>query len=612
MNAATPPAAVRPTGADAWWRGAGAPRSLADLVPHHAASDPDLRMLSRRDGASWVAVTASELLVEVEEVARGLVAAGVQPGDRVALMAKTRYEWTLVDLAVWAAGAVSVPVYESSSAEQLRWILEDSGAVAVVVEHHGHEKLLTEARTQVPGGGPTHHWVIDARTPELTLEALRASGSEVGSDELGRRREAMTRDTVATLIYTSGTTGRPKGVELTHGNFLDEVSSAIEFLPELFEDPEASTLLFLPLAHVFGRMIQVAVVQMGLHTGHSDIARVTKDLATFSPTFVLAVPRVFERVFDSARRKAVAGGREKVFDAAAQTAIDWSRALDRGRAGPVLRAKHALFTRLVYGKILDALGGRARWAVSGGAALGERLGHFFRGIGVTVLEGYGLTETTAACTVNTPTAQRIGSVGRALPRFQVRVAEDGEVLISGGHVFGRYWGDETATAEVLQDGWFRTGDLGTLDADGFLTITGRKKEILVTSGGKNVSPAPLEDVVRSNPLVSQALVLGDDRPQITALVTLDAEGVAAWLEQHGRPATPVAELTEDPDLLAAIKVSVAEANRAVSSAEGIKKFRVLPVDWTEQGGHLTPSLKMKRAVIMRDFADDVEALYPRH
>ncbi len=278
----------------------------------------------------------------------------------------------------------------------------------------------------------------------------------------------------------------------------------------------------------------------------------------------------------------------------------------------MLRAKHALFTRLVYGKILDALGGRARWAVSGGAALGERLGHFFRGIGVTVLEGYGLTETTAACTVNTPTAQRIGSVGRALPRFEVRVAEDGEVLISGGHVFGRYWGDEKATAEVLQDGWFRTGDLGTLDADGFLTITGRKKEILVTSGGKNVSPAPLEDVVRSNPLVSQALVLGDDRPQITALVTLDAEGVAAWLEQHGRPATPVAELTEDPDLLAAIKVSVAEANRAVSSAEGIKKFRVLPVDWTEQGGHLTPSLKMKRAVIMRDFADDVEALYPRH
>ncbi len=611
MSSATRTTA-RPTGADAWWRGAQAPRSLADLVVHHAVTDPDLRLLSRRDGASWVAVTAAEFRLEVEEVASGLVAAGVQPGDRVALMSKTRYEWTLVDLAIWAAGAVGVPVYESSSAEQLRWILQDSAAVAIVVEHHGHEALLAEAREGLEGSGPAHHWVLDARTPELTLDALRRGGSDVPAEELEARRAGLDRGTLATLIYTSGTTGRPKGVELTHGNFLDEVSSAIEFLPELFEDPDASTLLFLPLAHVFGRMIQVAVVQMGVHTGHSDIARVTQDLATFSPTFVLAVPRVFERVFDSARRKAVAGGKEKVFDAAAQTAIDWSRAHDRGRPGPVLRAKHALFSRLVYGKILDALGGRAQWAVSGGAALGERLGHFFRGIGVTVLEGYGLTETTAATTVNTRAGQRIGSVGRPLPGFGVRVAGDGEVLIRGGHVFTRYRGDDAATSEAMRDGWFATGDLGSVDVDGYLTITGRKKEILVTSGGKNVSPGPLEDVVRSNPLVSQALVLGDDRPQITALVTLDPDGVAAWLEQHGRPPTPVAELTDDRDLLAVVKASVDEANRGVSSAEGIKKFRVLAVDWTEAGGHLTPSLKMKRAVIMRDFAADVEALYPRH
>lgn len=604
--------APRATGADAWWRGASAPRSLADLLVHHAETDPGLRLVSRREGSSWVPVTAAEFRVEVEEVARGLVAAGVQPGDRVALMAKTRYEWTLVDLAIWAAGAVGVPVYESSSADQLRWILEDSGAVAVVVEHHGHERLLNQAREAIEGGGPTHHWVLDARTPEVSLDALRASGAEVDADELDRRRAALDRGTLATLIYTSGTTGRPKGVELTHGNFLEEISSAIEFLPELFEDPQASTLLFLPLAHVFGRMIQVAVLQVGVHTGHSDIGRVTVDLPTFSPTFVLAVPRVFERVFDGARRKAVTAGREKVFDAAAQTAIDYSRALDTGRVSPVLRVRRALFARLVYGKILDALGGRAAWAVSGGAALGERLGHFFRGIGVTVLEGYGLTETTAACTVSTRSGQRIGTVGRPLPRFEVRTAEDGEVLVRGGHVFARYWGDEAATAEALtDDGWFRTGDLGRVDADGYLSITGRKKEILVTSGGKNVSPAPLEDVVRGNPLVSQALVVGDDRPEVAALVTLDPDGVQAWLEQQGRAGTALADLTDDADLRAQIKVSVDEANRTVSSAEGIKRFRVLATDWTEASGHLTPSLKLKRSVIMRDFADDVEALYAR-
>ncbi len=605
------PDTARATGANAWWRvAATAPQTLADLVRHHAQADPDRRLFSRRDGASWVPITAAEFSTAVSELARGLVAAGVQPGDRVALMAKTRYEWTLVDFAVWAAGGVSVPVYESSSAEQLRWILADSGAVAVVLENDGHAKALTQVRGDL--SDLAHHWVIDGKDAARSLDALRAGGASVPYTELDRRQATLGRDCLATLIYTSGTTGRPKGVELTHANFLAEVSAAIEGLPELFEDPGASTLLFLPLAHVFGRMIQVAVVQMGVHTGHSDIARITLDLPTFSPTFVLAVPRVFERVFDGARRKAVAGGKERIFDAAAGTAIAYSQALDRGRPGPLLMAKHALFSRLVYGKITDALGGRAQWAVSGGAPLGARLGHFFRGIGVTILEGYGLTETTAAATVNTRAGQQIGSVGRALPRFEVSIGPDGEVLLRGENVFTRYWGNPVATVEAFDsDGWFRTGDLGTLDGEGFLTITGRKKEILVTSAGKNVSPAPLEDVVRSNPLVSQALVLGDDRPQITALVTLDGDAVSAWLQQQGRPATPVPELTEDPDLLASIKGSVTQANETVSGAEGIKKFRVLPVDWTEAGGHLTPSLKMKRNVIMADFDADVQALYPQ-
>ncbi len=603
------PSAPRPASVTSWWL-IEPPNSLADIVVHHAEAEPDRRLVSRRDGSSWVPVTAGEFRAEVEDVARGLVAAGVQPGDRVALMAKTRYEWTLVDVAIWSAGAVSVPVYESSSAEQLRWILEDSGAVAVVLENNGHLAALEQVREELPE--LRHHWVIEGKDPDVSLTALIASGRDVGADELDHRRAALTPESLATLIYTSGTTGRPKGCELTHANFLAEVVSAVEFLPELFDDPDASTLLFLPLAHVFGRMIEVAVLLTGVHTGHSDIARITLDLPTFSPTFVLAVPRVFERVFDGARRKAVAGGKEKIFDRAAATAIAYSEALDRGRPGLLLSAQHALFGRLVYGKISDALGGKVRWAVSGGAPLGARLGHFFRGIGVTVLEGYGLTETTAAATVNTPTAQRVGSVGRALPRFEVSIAGDGEVLLRGGHVFKAYWKNEQATAEVLdEDGWFRTGDLGTLDADGYLSITGRKKEILVTSGGKNVSPAPLEDIVRSHPLVSQALVLGDDRPQITALVTLDPDAVAAWLEQHDRPATPVADLTKDRALIDDVRTAVNEANETVSLAEQIKKFRILPVDFTEDAGHLTPSLKMKRAVIMEAFADEVDALYPQ-
>ncbi len=607
----TAPSAPRPASVTSWWLTDDAPTSLADIVVHHAEADPDRRLISRRDGSSWVPITAGEFRAEVEDVARGLVASGVQPGDRVALMAKTRYEWTLVDMAIWSAGAVSVPVYESSSAEQLRWILEDSGAVGVVLEHGGHEEALDQVRSQLPD--LKYHWLIEGADPEVSLTALAASGTAVSVDELDSRRASLTPDTIATLIYTSGTTGRPKGCELTHANFLAEVISAVEFLPELFEDPEASTLLFLPLAHVFGRMIQVAVLLTGVHTGHSDIARITLDLPTFSPTFVLAVPRVFERVFDGARRKAVAGGKEKIFDKAAATAIAYSEALDRGRPGPLLTVKHAVFARLVYGKISAALGGQVRWAVSGGASLGPRLGHFFRGIGVTVLEGYGLTETTAAATVNTRVAQRIGSVGRPLPRFEVSIGDDGEVLLRGGHVFHGYWKNESATAEVVDaDGWFHTGDLGSLDSDGYLSITGRKKEILVTSAGKNVSPAPLEDVIRAHPLVSQALVLGDDRPQITALITLDPDAVAAWLDQHERPATPIAELTKDRTLLDDLRTAVNEANATVSLAEQIKKFRVLPVDFTEADGHLTPSLKMKRAVIMKAFADEVDALYPKH
>ena len=590
-----------------WWEGEGRPASLAEIIGANARRTPDRVVLNRRERDTWHPVTAAEFAAEVQQVACGFLASGIQCGDRVALMAKTRYEWTLVDAALWAAGAVVVPVYETSAADQLRWVLRDSGAVAAIVESPAHASMLRGL-----GDLPDlrAHWVLDGE--ESTLADLIAAGRGQDPAELDARRATLGPDSLATIIYTSGTTGRPKGCELTHGNFLTEVVAAIEFLPELFEEEDAATLLFLPLAHVFGRMIEVAVLLAAVRTGHTDIARVARDLPTYQPTFVLAVPRVFERIYDGARRKATANGKERIFTMATDTAIAYSRALETGRPGPLLSAKRAVFDRLVYAKIRAAFGGRLRWGVSGGAALGPRLGHFFRGIGVTVLEGYGLTETTAATTVNTRLHTRIGTVGRALPGVELRTGDDGEVLVRGGHVFPGYWRNPEASADVLDDdGWFHTGDLGSIDADGYLTITGRSKEILVTSAGKNVSPAPLEDVIRSHVLVSQALVVGDGRAQIAALITLDAESVALWLQEQGRPSVPVAELTQDADLLAEVRRAVDAANEMVSSAEQVKKFRVLPVDVTEESGHLTPTLKVKRSVVMRDFAADVKALYAK-
>ncbi|WP_298989661.1 long-chain fatty acid--CoA ligase [uncultured Pseudokineococcus sp.] len=596
-----------------WWWQVDPPASLADVVVRAAEDEPDREVLARRAGGGWEAVTAARFREEVEQVALGLLDAGVAPGDRVGLMARTRYEWTLVDAAVWAVGGVVVPVYETSAPDQLRWILEDSGAVACFVETPSHARTLAQVADGLPALQTS--WVVDGGATGVlpTLADLVSAGSAAGGGgraELERRRAALTRDDVATIIYTSGTTGRPKGCVLTHGNFLVECGTAVELLPELFEDPGSSTLLFLPLAHVFGRMIEVAVLMARIRVGHSDVARITRDLPTFQPSFVLAVPRVFERVYETARRRATTEGKGAVFQRAADVASAWSRAQDGGRPGLVLRAQHALFDRLVYGKLRAALGGRAEWAVSGGAPLGERLGHFYRGIGLTILEGYGLTETTAATTVNTPRDQRVGSVGRALPGTELRISEAGEVQVRGGHVFREYLGNARATNEVLDDdGWFATGDLGSLDADGYLTITGRSKDILVTSSGKNVSPGPLEDSLRAHPLVSQAVVVGDGRSSVGALVTLDQEALDAWLAQAGRPAAPAADLVEDPDLLAELRRAVDAANESVSSAEGIRRLRVLPVDLTEEGGQLTPSMKVKRGVVLEEFADEVEAMY---
>ena len=578
--------------------------NLTDDVVSNAHEAPDSVVFSRHTATGWEDVTSATFLAEVSAVAKGLVAAGIEAGDRVALISKTRYEWTLLDYAIWLAGAVTVPVYETSSAEQIAWILQDSGARAVVAESADHVARVAEARADLEH--LNHVWSL----ADNAVDVLGRLGEDIADEVLEERRSTATPLDLATLIYTSGTTGRPKGCMLTHGNFMFELGVAVDELERLFTTEGASTLLFLPLAHVFARIIQVGAVKSRTRLGHSaDIKNLLADLQEFQPTFILAVPRVFEKVFNTASQKATADGRGKIFDRAAETAIAWSRGLDRGRPSLAVRARHAVFSRLVYGKLRDALGGRCLYAVSGGAPLGERLGHFYRGIGLTVLEGYGLTETTAALTANLPDATKIGTVGRPLPGTTVRVADDGELLFRGGQVFAGYWANEEATAETLErDGWFHTGDVGEVDDEGFVRITGRKKEILVTAGGKNVAPAVLEDRLRAHALVDQCIVVGDGQPFIGALVTIDPESLPAWAEAHGKSGH-VEDLVDDADLRAEIEAAVEEANKAVSKAESIRKFTILPDSWTEEGGQLTPSLKLKRNVVMREFRDEVAALY---
>ncbi|MEO5875805.1 MAG: AMP-dependent synthetase/ligase [Streptosporangiaceae bacterium] len=572
---------------------------VSDAVFDRAARNPGQIAFRRRKDDSWFPVTIGDFKNEVVRAAKGLIASGIEPGDRVAIISRTRYEWTVLDYAIWAAGAVTVPIYETSSVEQISWIIEDSGARAVFAE--------TDAlRTSVQQAGGTQIWSLESGG----MAELVETGEQLGDAKVQERRTSRTGADLATLIYTSGTTGRPKGCELTHANFTELARNvAAGPLTEVVVNG-SSTLLFLPLAHVFARAIQVVCLEAGVILGHSpNITDLLPDLASFQPDFLLAVPRVFEKVYNGAEQKAAAGGKTKIFHAAADVAIAYSRARQDGRPGIGLKAKHAVFDKLVYGKLREAVGGRVRYSVSGGAALGERLGHFFDGVGITILEGYGLTETTAPITVNSPSALRIGTVGRPVPGVSVRIADDGEILAQGINIFDGYWNNETATKESFEDGWFRTGDLGSLDDDGYLRITGRKKEILVTAGGKNVAPAPLEDLVRAHPLVSQCLVVGDGRPFIAALVTLDAEAIVAWQEANGLAGRSVAELAAEPLVIAEIDKAVAAANVSVSHAEQIKKVRILATDFTVENEYLTPSLKVKRNVVVRDFAADVDAIY---
>lgn len=578
--------------------------SLSDIVRDWAQREPQRPLLSRHDGTQWQAVTAAEFAGEVWSLAKGFIAAGIEVGDRVGVMSRTRYEWTLADFALWAAGAVPVPIYETSSPSQATWILQDSGAVAVVVESPQHSQLIAGVRDETPQLRDV--WQIEAGG----LDELVSAGAEVPDADVESRRQQVNRSTLATVIYTSGTTGRPKGAELSHGNFLNLSENTIERLEQVVRAEGASTLLFLPLAHVFARLIQVVVLQAGMRLGHSpDVKNLLPDLASFEPTFLLAVPRVFEKVYNGAAQKAIDGGRGAIFQRAADVAQRWSRAQDTGGPGLLLKAQHALFDILVYRKLREAMGGKVGWAVSGGAALGERLGHFYRGIGVTILEGYGLTETTAPISVNTPELIKIGTVGQPLPGVGVKI-ENGELLVRGVNVFQCYLNNPEATAAATDDqGWFRTGDLGELDEQGFIRITGRAKEILVTAGGKNVSPGPLEDQLRATPLISQALVVGDGRPFVAALITLDPEVLPSWLERHDLAGLSPAEVREHELVRDAVQRAVDSANESVSRAESIRRFELLDSDFTEDNGYLTPSMKLKRNLVVKDYADHIEALY---
>ncbi|OBK15369.1 AMP-dependent synthetase/ligase [Mycobacterium asiaticum] len=583
--------------------------NVAAVVYQHERDEPDYVIYKRRVDGAWTDVTCAQAAEQIRSAALGLIGLGVEAGDRVSIFSATCYEWAILDLAILSIGAVTVPIYETSSAEQVRWVLQDSEAVVAFAETDAHAAMVTELTGELPALRRVLH--INGSGPKA-LDQLAEAAASVDAAELTARQEALRAEHAATLIYTSGTTGRPKGCQLTHSNLLHEIRGVQECLPTLLRKGER-LLVFLPLAHVLARALTLSAFTSQVTVGFtSDIKNLLPLFAEFKPTVVVSVPRVFEKVYNTAEQNASNDGKGPIFKAAADTAVAWSRAHDDGKPGLVLRAKHAVFDRLVYHKLRTALGGECHAAVSGGAPLGARLGHFYRGVGLTIYEGYGLTETSAAITVNQINGLKIGTVGKLVPGNSLKIAEDKELLVRGGVVFGGYWRNEQATEDAFTDGWFRTGDLGSIDEDGFLTITGRKKELIVTAGGKNVAPAVLEDQLRSHPLISQAMVVGDNKPFIGALITIDPESFGGWKQRNSKAeGASVGDLATDPDLVAEVDTAVKKANQQVSNAESIRKFRILPVDFTEDTGELTPTMKVKRNVVAEKFASEIEAIYEK-
>ncbi|MEB3020955.1 AMP-dependent synthetase/ligase [[Mycobacterium] crassicus] len=583
--------------------------NVAAIVFEHERDNPDAVIYQRLVDGAWTDVTCASAAAQIRSAALGLIAQGVAAGDRVVIFSATRYEWAILDFAILSIGAVTVPIYETSSAEQVRWVLQDSSAVLAFAETDAHAQMVNELAGDLPA--LRRVLTIDG-TGAKALDELAEAGAGQDPAQVTARLEALRVTDPATLIYTSGTTGRPKGCQLTHSNLIYEVRGTKAALPTLLV-PGQRLLVFLPLAHVLARALTLGAFANRVTVGFtSDIKNLIPMFAVFKPTVVVSVPRVFEKVYNTAAQNAASDGKGKIFEMAAQTAVEFSEAIDRGGPGLLLRAKHALFDKLVYHKLRAALGGNCNASVSGGAPLGERLGHFYRGVGLSIYEGYGLTETTAAVTVNPVGGIKVGTVGKLVPGNSMRIAEDGELLVRGGVVFGGYWRNEQATAEAFTDGWFKTGDLADIDPDGYLKITGRKKEIIVTAGGKNVAPAVLEDQLRAHPLISQAMVVGDARPFIGALITIDPEAIEGWKQRNSKAdSATTADLVNDPDLLAEVDAAVKQANLSVSHAESIRKFQILPVDFTEATGELTPTMKVKRNVVAEKFADAIEAIYSK-
>ena len=579
--------------------------NATSILLERVTKTPDHELFSLPDGSGgWKNITVQEFYDRVIALAKGLVAAGIQPGDKIGLMCKTRFEWTLFDFATWFAGAILVPIYETSSPSQIEWILDDSESIALIVEAKVHRERFESIKSAVPKVHTV--WTID----DGAIESLSVQGASITDAEITKRRTKAKGKDMATLIYTSGSTGRPKGCVLTHANFVDLCRNARAAIPEVVNE-RSSTLLFIPLAHIFARYISILSVDGGVRVGHQpDTTLLLPSLQSFRPSFLLAVPRVFEKVYNSAEQKAEAGGKGKIFRTAAATAVAYSKAREAGRVPLGLSLKFKLFDRLVFSKLREAMGGNVRWAVSGSAPLGPRLGHFFNALGITVLEGYGLTETTAPATINRPSKVKIGTVGPALPGVAIRIEADGEIEVKGIDVFKEYWKNPAATKEAFHDGWFKTGDIGTLDEDGYLSITGRKKEIIVTAGGKNVSPAYLEDPIRADPVVAQVVVVGDREPFISALITLDVEMLPMWLTNNKLdPKMSLSAAAKNKAIHDHIQKAIDRANARVSQAESIRKFVILPVEFTEASGHLTPKLSIKRHVIEKDFADEISSIY---